>query len=190
LIKSAEVSPNFADMKFKLVFIFLIGSLSLGAQTPVSRDSLATDTTQWSQRDSLLRFAEKFQGRPYGFGSVGPSSFDCSGYVQYVYGHFGVKLPHGSVTQSGICKTIKLEDAQPGDLIFFNGRKRNGQIGHVGLVHHWEGKDLYIIHATVQAGVLLESMQASAYFQPRFIKVGRLINGLKNPEIEIEVKQE
>lgn len=144
------------------------------AQSDAVKDSLVVDTARTFAVDSMLNYAEQFIGRPYGFGSTGPSSFDCSGYVQFVYGKFGVALPHGSTTQSGLCTAIELKDAQPGDLIFFNGRKRNGLIGHVAIVHHWEGDQLFIIHATVQAGVLLENMHQSAYFMPRFVRVGRL----------------
>jgi murein DD-endopeptidase / murein LD-carboxypeptidase len=173
-------------MKYGVLVLFVICHFGLNAQIEEPKG----DSLGLSRVDSLLHYAEKFLGRPYGFGSVGPSSFDCSGYVQFVYGRFGVKLPHGSVTQSGICKTVAMDEALPGDLIFFNGRKRNGQIGHVALVHHWEGDQLYIIHATVQAGVLLESMNSSTYFQPRFIKVGRLINGLNNVPQEVDVNKD
>jgi cell wall-associated NlpC family hydrolase len=148
------------------------------AQSETTADSLSVDTIAVFDVDSLLLFAEKHIGKPYGFGSVGPSSFDCSGYVQFVFNKFGIGLPHGSTTQSGICSKVDLKDAKPGDLIFFNGRKRNGLIGHVAIVHHWEGEELYIIHATVQAGVLLENMHKSAYFMPRFVKVGRLNEGV------------
>jgi hypothetical protein len=161
-------------MNLRIWMFFLCFASSVAIQAQVV-DSLKIDTLSVHQRiDSLLRFAEKYRGRPYAFGSTGPNNFDCSGFVQFVYGHFDVALPHGSGTQAGICNAIDLEDALPGDLIFFNGRKRNGQIGHVAMVHHWENDQLYIIHATVQAGVLLENMHASAYFMPRLVKVGRI----------------
>jgi cell wall-associated NlpC family hydrolase len=166
-------------MMYKIITLALIITSSMGlAQRPLATDTLVKDTLHSTSVDSLLAFAEKHIGKPYGYGSTGPNSFDCSGFVQHVYGRFGVALPHGSSTQGGICDEIEIEDARPGDLIFFNGRKRNGQIGHVAIVHHWEGDQLYIIHATVQAGVLLENMHKSEYFKPRFVKVGRLKQGL------------
>lgn len=170
-------------MRIWLSVILFVGLNTLQTAAQSELDSLEADLPASRRMDSLMHFAEHFIGRPYGFGSTGPSTFDCSGYVQYVYGHFGVKLPHGSGTQAAACHEVALKDLQPGDLLFFNGRKRNGQIGHVAIVHHLEGSDIFMIHATVQAGVLLESMPASAYFKPRFIRAGRLKNGF-NPSAE------
>ena len=44
---------------------------------------------------SLLTFANQFVGKvPYVSGGNTPSGWDCSGFVQYVYGQMGVSLPH------------------------------------------------------------------------------------------------
>ena len=44
-----------------------------------------------------MQFARKLLGTPYRWGGDSPSTgFDCSGFVRFVYGHFGVKLPHSS----------------------------------------------------------------------------------------------
>src|SRR4029077_7037116 len=42
--------------------------------------------------DELVRFAERFQGTPYAWGGTGPAGFDCSGFVRFVYGRFGVAM--------------------------------------------------------------------------------------------------
>ena len=163
-------------------FVFLLCcfcSLSIPAQ----RDSLSvktdTDTTEISTNktlvDSVLAYAEKYLGRPYGFGSVGTKSFDCSGFVMHVYGKYGVTLPHGSATQAIMCKEIKLKKVVPGDLVFFAGRKISKKsIGHVAIVKEVKDGEIFLIHATVQAGVIVEQLSKSDYFSKRFIKAGRL----------------
>ncbi len=40
-------------------------------------------------------------GKPYVWGAAGPSSFDCSGLVSYVYAQVGVSLPHNAAAQYG-----------------------------------------------------------------------------------------
>ena len=50
---------------------------------------------------SLLSFAGQFVGKvPYVSGGNTPSGWDCSGFVQYVYGQMGVSLPHYSGAQA------------------------------------------------------------------------------------------
>ena len=59
------------------------------------------------------------QGAPYAWGGAGPSSFDCSGLVQYAYKAAGVSLPHSSRMQSTMGTPVSRNQLQPGDLVFF-----------------------------------------------------------------------
>ena len=72
----------------------------------------------------LINEAEKYLGYPYVFGGSSPStSFDCSGFVCWVYTHSGVhNLPR--TTAQGIynqCTRVSASEAKPGDLVFFQG---------------------------------------------------------------------
>ena len=49
----------------------------------------------------VVDYALKFLGTPYVWAGSTPSGFDCSGFVMYVYRHFGISLPHSSSMQSG-----------------------------------------------------------------------------------------
>jgi cell wall-associated NlpC family hydrolase len=140
------------------------------------------DTTSHKQGavDSLLHFASSYLGTKYGYGTQSGKSFDCSGFVRHCYAKFGVDLPHGSASQIAYCNNIKLKDVQPGDLLFFSGRKISKKnIGHVSMVKAVEGDRILMIHATVQSGVIQEYYPDSEYFRKRFIAAGRLKKGLQ-----------
>ncbi len=85
----------------------------------------------------LINEAEKYLGYPYVFGGSSPAtSFDCSGFVCWVYTHRGVNnLPR--TTAQGIynqCKRVSDSEAKPGDLIFFKGTYNAGEtVTHIGI---------------------------------------------------------
>ncbi|MCY0870364.1 MAG: NlpC/P60 family protein [Firmicutes bacterium] len=68
---------------------------------------------------ALLKYAESFMGVPYVWGGESPSGFDCSGFVQYIFRHFGVDLYRTSEEQFGEGLSVSIKDLQPGDLVFF-----------------------------------------------------------------------
>ena len=63
----------------------------------------------------------QYVGSPYVWGASGPSAFDCSGLVSYVYGQFGTSLPHSSEGIRRAGTPISAAEAQPGDVIWWPG---------------------------------------------------------------------
>lgn len=59
------------------------------------------------------------KGDPYIWGDEGPDSFDCSGLMQWAYGHVGIELNRVSRDQYRNGAHIPLQEAQPGDLLFW-----------------------------------------------------------------------
>lgn len=86
---------------------------------------------------NMIREAEKYLGYPYVWGGSSPStSFDCSGFVSYVINHCGNGWNVGRLTANGLknyCTIIRPEEAQPGDLIFFQGTYNTSGASHVGI---------------------------------------------------------
>ena len=86
---------------------------------------------------ALIVAAEKYLGFPYVFGGSTPqTSFDCSGFVCWVYTQSGVyNLPR--TTAQGIfdqCAVVPKDEAKPGDLIFFTGTYASGSpVSHIGI---------------------------------------------------------
>lgn len=79
--------------------------------------------------------AEKFLGYPYVWGGSSPeTSFDCSGFVSWVYNHSGWSI--GRCTAQGlynICTPVSEDEVQLGDLVFFKGTYATYGVSHVGI---------------------------------------------------------
>lgn len=86
---------------------------------------------------ALITEAEKYLGYPYVWGGSNPNtSFDCSGFICWVYTQSGVhNLPR--TTAQGIynqCTPVSVENAQPGDFIFFTGTYDSvNPVSHIGM---------------------------------------------------------
>jgi cell wall-associated NlpC family hydrolase len=105
-----------------------------------------------------VRIASEQQGKPYQYGSTGPSSFDCSGYVTYIYKtRLGKDVPRTSAQQEAYFPRVSQSAKQPGDLLFF---RTDGRVSHVG-VYAGEGK----MWASPSTGdrVKLQSIYTSNY---------------------------
>ena len=74
-----------------------------------------------SASGSIAATAMQYVGSPYVWGAEGPSAFDCSGLVSYVYGQFGTSLPHSSEGIRSVGTVISAAEAQPGDVIWWSG---------------------------------------------------------------------
>ena len=80
----------------------------------------------------LRSTALSFRGAPYRNGGTTPEGFDCSGFVQYVFGLHGVAMPRETREQFRIGRTVDRDDLVPGDLVFFTTVAPGAS--HVGIV--------------------------------------------------------
>lgn len=127
-------------------------------------------------QENLIAYAETFMGTPYKYAGCGPGGFDCSGYVHYVYKHFGIELPRSSKGLSIVGERIGMDELQPGDLIFFGEGKGNQlSIQHVAIVHSvGEGSYYSMIHSSSRGVTIDDPMSTSwDYWQKRFLFVRR-----------------
>ena len=88
-----------------------------------------------SEFAAIYEEAKKYIGTPYVWGGSTPeTSFDCSGYVCWVYNQAGYDV--GRTTANGLwnqCQHISEAEAKPGDLVFFKGTYDTPGMSHVGL---------------------------------------------------------
>jgi hypothetical protein len=65
----------------------------------------------------LVAFTRQQLGKPYVFGATGPSTFDCSGLMQFVFNHFGIHLPRLSYDQATVGSEVAKGSQKAGDLV-------------------------------------------------------------------------
>ncbi|CUN61071.1 C40 family peptidase [Sarcina ventriculi] len=105
-------------------FISITGSSSTSSTTSSSSVTNSTSTSTSSSTSTvtaqdIINYAMQFEGYPYVWGGDSPSTgFDCSGFVQYVYAHFGIDLPRTTFEQVNCGTPVSLSDVKPGDLVF------------------------------------------------------------------------
>jgi len=84
-----------------------------------SQGATSTPVKLNGQVGQMLSFASTFLGVPYTWGGTYPQ-FDCSSYVQYVYGHFGITLDRVTWDQYGEGQSVSRDNLAAGDLVFFS----------------------------------------------------------------------
>lgn len=131
----------------------------------IPREALTDETFR-----KLITEAEKYLGYPYVWGGSNPStSFDCSGFVCWVFKNSGVYPLHRTTAQ-GIydqCAPVRPVDAKPGDIIFFKGTYNTSEVSHVG-IYVGNGMMIHCGNPIQYASV------NSSYWTQHFYAYGRL----------------
>ena len=116
---------------------------------------------------AILAEAEKYIGYPYVWGGYKPStSFDCSGFVSYVYNQCGWDF--GWLGAQGLYNiSTRTSSPRPGDLVFFTGTYDTPGVSHVGI---YVG-DGWMLHCGDPIGY---ANLNTSYWQSHFYAYGRL----------------
>jgi len=173
---------NTTLFKFILSFFWISFSTFINGQTVDvkkeylnSYDSIVKKNNP--KADAIISYAKTFLGVPYRYGGSTPSGFDCSGFINYIFGNFGFSLVRSSFGLADLGETIALSNIQPGDLLFFKGSNINSStVGHVALVIEVAPNTLKFIHSA-NGGVRIENFVTSKYYIQRYIKAKRLDYG-------------
>jgi len=149
----------------------LLASCGAGRNTVSTRKESAS-----SLQNELIGYSRKFIGKPYRYAGKGPGSFDCSGFTSFVFRKFGYKLNSSSGGQERQFPAIRRrEDLQKGDLVFFEGRRGDGIVGHVGIVTETRRDGTFrFIHASTNFGVIVSS-STEPYYASRYLRGGRVL---------------
>lgn len=117
----------------------------------------------------IVAYAKQFLGNRYVSGGTTPKGFDCSGFTQYVYKHFGYSLNRTSAAQAKNGVQVEKANLQLGDLVFFT--QGSSSIGHVGI---YIGGNKFIHASNPSDGVKITSMSDS-YYKARYVTSRRII---------------
>ena len=122
---------------------------------------------------SVINAARKFTGTTYKYGGMDRKGMDCSGLVCNAFKEIDVQLPHQAAEMSHLGKSVKMDDLEPGDLIFMGPSKGSKKVTHVGIVTSVSHEKIMFIHASTKRGVIEENL-LEKWYEPLFIKGGRL----------------
>ena len=164
----------------KLLSLLLIGSLAIivsgcagtaphqSSSTPVAVARSASETLI-SLGDAVAQLATQLVGIPYRYGGDHPDSgFDCSGLVFYTYAQHGISVPRTSQALFKASEKIALEQADEGDLVFFQDQEK---LSHVGI---YLGRGLFV-HAPSSGSTVSVGSLDAPYYQQHLVAVGRLL---------------
>jgi cell wall-associated NlpC family hydrolase len=102
--------------------------------TPSTPASYTGSSASSSQGDIAADFALSQIGKPYQWGAVGPSTYDCSGLAMVAWSQAGVSLLHYTGDQWNEGAHVSLSNMQRGDLIFYATNNSDpATIHHVGI---------------------------------------------------------
>jgi cell wall-associated NlpC family hydrolase len=125
------------------------------------------DAEEVQLRTNITGWAQNYVGHKYRYATADPrKGFDCSGFTSYVMGEYKIKISPGSTTQAKQGAKVTLQNAQPGDLIFF-GKK--GRISHVALLIENNENGLTVVHSTNTRGVVVENVSQSDYWKKKIL---------------------
>lgn len=126
--------------------------------------------------DQVLAFAKTLIGVPYRYGSTDPKQgFDCSGFITYVFNHFGVQVPRSSVEFTNVERSVPIETSRPGDLILFTGTDSSVRtVGHMGIIVSNNKGNVEFIHSTSGKAYGVTISPLSGYYKGRYVKTIRI----------------
>jgi cell wall-associated NlpC family hydrolase len=144
------------------------------ARVDIGRGGVATGgVSSSSSARAAVATGERYVGVPYVWGGTTPDGFDCSGFVQYVYGKQGVPLPRTSrqMAHAGQAVPPQLASLREGDLMLFRGR--SSTISHVAL---FAGNDRILHSSSSGGGVRFDDLwsERGAYYRSHLVAARRV----------------
>ena len=150
-----------------LLFVTALATIDSSATNPADAPAV--------HPDSLVQYARRYIGTPYGYGQSSGKRFDCSGFTSFVFSHYGYTLARSSREQYLEGDSVERGQWQVGDLVFFAGRNGGqSRVGHVGIVVESNGEQFDFIHASTSRGVIV-SHSTERYYASRYIGARRVL---------------
>ncbi|MDE7407071.1 MAG: C40 family peptidase [Muribaculaceae bacterium] len=150
-------------------------SLPDGRKATVSRQAVA-DIDSWSRSplmaETMIGVARELIGVPYLWGGMSVKAMDCSGLVRIALWSVGRIAPRDAAPQAESGIVVSLNEALPGDLIFF-GDSIGARVDHVGI---YEGNGMFL-HCSGRVRRNSLDVASPQYFGRQLLRVVRLNDG-------------
>ncbi|NNE27709.1 MAG: C40 family peptidase [Saprospiraceae bacterium] len=161
--------------RFFIILLFSsCTSVAAVDKTGIPGDTISTSNTSTDQK-ALRRTAINLIGSPYKYGGSSPNGFDCSGFTSYIYKTvLNVPLNRSSAEQSKMGKSVKTDELEIGDLVFFKLTPK-GKINHVAMVVDGTDGNMVVIHSTSSSGVIMQDILASNYWKSKIVFAKRIL---------------
>jgi len=175
--------PKSSHRGFLLLLLFActlsLTKCALLDELTTERGSVTTTSTPVGDRETELRksiadYAKQQLGSKYKYAGDSPKTgFDCSGLTSYVMREFDISISRSSRAQAQEGKKVVLQDAMPGDLVFFK-RSRTGPVFHVALIVKNDRNGVHVVHST-NRGVVQENISQNKYWKPKIHQVRNIV---------------
>lgn len=123
--------------------------------------------------DNVVSYAKKFLGVKYVYGGSTPNGFDCSGFVKYVYHHFGYNLARVAAEQATQGTWVKKANLAPGDLVFFDTDGGRSYINHAG-IYIDDGQFIHASSGSSSRKVVISDL-TSGFYAKTYMTARRII---------------
>lgn len=176
---------------YKKIVLLILTAITL-VSCGTSRKTVSHKSASSSLQEDVILYGKRYLGKPYRYAGKGPNAFDCSGFTSFVFREFGYRLSPSSAGQDIQVPSVRRkQDLAIGDLAFFEGRRKNGRVGHVGIVTEIKRNgEFNFIHASTNLGVIISS-STEEYYASRYLRGGRVLedrhhadNKKANPSVQ------
>jgi cell wall-associated NlpC family hydrolase len=172
LLYMLAVSPIKEDLKQERTFA--LEDPILEKQNPLNSQLEKKSNTKITindKIDSIIALAESKIGAKYVPGKAGPNTFDCSGFVYYIFKEQGRVIPRTSISQSKIGKKLDKSEIQRGDILFFN-TANSKHVNHSGI---YLGENKFI-HASSGKAYSVTISSLNEWYKDKFLWGVRVFN--------------
>lgn len=146
---------------------------------PATNQSAAGVGRSAGTAQDVVKTAKSLLGKyPYVWGGSSPADggFDCSGFVQYVYGKNGIALPRSAHDQAKVGTPVAANALQPGDLVFFVGTYQNQYANNVTHVAIYVGNNQMIEESSARNTAIITKLWGNPYWESHYWGAKRVIH--------------
>ena len=124
----------------------------------------------FKSNNNIANIAKSKINSPYKYATAGPNTFDCSGFVYWVYKENNITIPRTSLNQSKIGVKVDKDNLKVGDLLFFDTSDK-GHVNHSGI---YLGNNKFIHASSGKAFSVVISPLNKGFYKSKFLFAKRV----------------